>query len=702
MKQFYQFSLFLFILLIAGCRPDTVRPFNQQTATQVQKFGDDMVASSVQFLKGFPVDIAGATVYLQSALPVPPIPSSGAASSLRPQAGSDCGLPIGDPMRLDADSDGIQANYNYTFNCSSATYRGFPALLTGNVKISDQSDNDPTSGYDVNITNLKLEYTNSEGKAESISSSQTTKLLKLVSGDYSVNQDFSFASFVNGLTTGYTRKGVLTYAPLGTTDRFARGVLNGTTDFSFTENSETRNYKLVTQNLRVDQNACGRDLAVNAGALRFEYATGDTLTWTLQDTNGDGNACGEGIWTFNAVVLPTAEALSAPLQFGNGSDNLAAGVATDASSNTYFVFTSYNGFEDTTGSNSLDAVLVKLNVAGVKQWSRVIATPFEDVAAGVAVGANGDVYVAGTTAGSFPGFSNGADKDGFLAFFDSSGVSKGLKQFGGLRDQVVSGLAADKTTGDIVVVASSLTVAGDKDVLLGRFAANGDEKWLQQLVSSGDETPKAVAISACSCGIYVTGSLSGVLQANTSFGGIDLFLLKYDDFGVLQWSRQYGTGFNDFADAVAVATDSSGIYLTGLTYGTFATQTSAGGADVLLMRFDILGTKQWLKQFGTADYDAGHALYADDTHVYLAGTTASGLDGNTNAGFKDVFVAKFAADSSKLWTKQRGSDQIDIPFGMALSKSNYLLIIGQTDGTFTSSLSFGQTDTFLLPIAKTP
>ena len=700
MKQFCQFSLFLLTLLIAGCRPDVARPFNQQTATQVQKFGDDMVASSVQFLKGIPIEVNSSPIYLQSLLPVPPTPSAGVSSSLRPQAGTDCGLPSNDPMRLDADSDGIQANYNYTFNCSSASYRGFPALLTGNIKIVDRDDNDPTSGYDVTITALKLEYTNSEGKAESLVSSQVTKLLKLASGEYSVNQDFSFASTINGLITGYTRKGILTYAPLGTADRFARGVLNGTTDFSFTQNSETRNYKLITQNLRVDQTACGRDLAVNAGVLRFEYATGDTLTWTLQDTNNDGNACGEGIWAFNAVNLPPSGALSAPLQFGNGSDNLAAGVATDASGNTYFVFTSYNGFEETTGSNSLDVVLVKLNATGVKQWSRVLGTPFEDVAAGVTVGADGAVYVVGTTAGSFPDFANGADKDGFVAFFDSSGVAKGVKQFGGVRDQVVSGVAVNKMTGDIVVVASTLTVAGDKDVLLQVFTAQGAEKWSRKLASSGNESPKAVAVSACGCGIYVTGSVLGSFESNTAFGGTDLFLVKYDELGAGQWSRQFGTSFNDYADAVA--TDSSGIYLTGLTYGTFATQTSAGGADVVLMRFDASGTKQWLRQFGTANFDAGHALYADDTHVYLAGSTEGSSAGNTNAGLKDVFVTKFAADSTKLWTKQRGSDKTDIPFGMALSRSNYLLIIGQTDGVFTGAAGFGQIDTFLLPIQKTP
>jgi hypothetical protein len=178
-----------------------------------------------------------------------------------------------------------------------------------------------------------------------------------------------------------------------------------------------------------------------------------------------------------------------------------------------------------------------------------------------------------------------------------------------------------------------------------------------------------------------------------------LFLLKYSEIGISQWSRQYGTSFNDYADAVV--TDSSGVYLTGLTYGTFATQTSAGGADVVLMRFDAMGTKQWLRQFGTSDFDAGHALFADQTHVYVAGSTASGLDGNTNLGLKDVFVTKFAADSSKVWTKQRGSDKADIPFGMA-SRANYLLVIGQTDGAFTSAASFGQTDTFLLPVAKTP
>ena len=91
--------------------------------------------------------------------------------------------------------------------------------------------------------------------------------------------------------------------------------------------------------------------------------------------------------------------------------------------------------------------------------------------------------------------------------------------------------------------------------------------------------------------VYVTGYTNGGLDGNTSAGGSDIFLVKYDSAGTKQWTRQLGTASDDYGEGVAV--DGSGnVYVTGGTLGGLDGNTSAGGADIFLVKYNSDGVKQ--------------------------------------------------------------------------------------------------------------
>ena len=49
----------------------------------------------------------------------------------------------------------------------------------------------------------------------------------------------------------------------------------------------------------------------------------------------------------------------------------------------------------------------------------------------------------------------------------------------------------------------------------------------------------------------------------------------------------------------------------------------------------------------------------DVGNAWVAGYTYSSLDGNANAGYKDIFLMKFDAQGVHLWTRQRGGSGYD-------------------------------------------
>ena len=100
-------------------------------------------------------------------------------------------------------------------------------------------------------------------------------------------------------------------------------------------------------------------------------------------------------------------------------------------------------------------------------------------------------------------------------------------------------------------------------------------QWIRQFGTSGNNQARGVAVD--STGVYVAGSVSSdALPNQTSAGGSDAFVRKYDSNGLELWTRQFGTARND--DAYGVSVDSTGVYVVGRTEGALPGQVLRGGA----------------------------------------------------------------------------------------------------------------------------
>ena len=107
------------------------------------------------------------------------------------------------------------------------------------------------------------------------------------------------------------------------------------------------------------------------------------------------------------------------------------------------------------------------------------------------------------------------------------------------------------------------------------------------------------------------------------------------------WIRQFGTSSEDRAHGISV--DASGIYVVGRTGGTLPGQTSAGGSDVFVRKYDVNGNEIWTRQFGTSIFDSPRGISVDASGIYAAGRTDGTLPGQTSAGgHHDAFVAKLS------------------------------------------------------------
>ena len=145
----------------------------------------------------------------------------------------------------------------------------------------------------------------------------------------------------------------------------------------------------------------------------------------------------------------------------------------------------------------------------------------------------------------------------------------------------------------------------------------------------------------------MTGYTGGGLDGNTTSGNHDIVLVKYNSTGTKQWTKQLGTSSGDYGNDVT--TDSSdNIYVTGYTGGGLDGNTTSGNHDIVLVKYNSIGTKQWTKQLGTSVGDQGLGVTTDSSgNIYVTGLTDGRLDGNTISGGSDIFLVKYNLTGTK-------------------------------------------------------
>jgi uncharacterized protein (TIGR03437 family) len=349
------------------------------------------------------------------------------------------------------------------------------------------------------------------------------------------------------------------------------------------------------------------------------------------------------------------------------------------------------------GWAALAVVLSSAANAQVIQWTRQFGTTGSDYGSAVATAANAVYAAGGVVNGAFPGAMNAGKSDAFVTKFDLDGNVIWSRQFGTAETDVAAGVAADLSG----VYAVGYTAgalqganAGGSDIFVRKYSPDGNELWTRQFAGSGAADDWATAAAVDDTGLYVAGFVTGLLPGQAGAGGanLDAFVRKYDFAGNELWTRQFGT--IDGERAYGIAVDASGIYVAGETGGEL--DVRVGGSDYFVRKYDASGNAVWTRQFGTSTSDGagyGGAVAADSSGVYVTGVTAGTFAGQTKVGgLFDAFVQKFDLSGNPQWTRQFGTTSDDWGYGIALSDT-YVYVTGQANsGVFLWRFDLNGTD----------
>lgn len=257
----------------------------------------------------------------------------------------------------------------------------------------------------------------------------------------------------------------------------------------------------------------------------------------------------------------------------------------------------------------------------------------------------------------------------------------------------------------------TLTATSYPAVFVSKYDTNGNCLWARQF--GGDDADiygnkgESIAIDlAGNC--YVTGTFHGSLGsiitlgtgANrrlTGTGHRQIFIVKYNKNGTVQWAKQ-PTGYidaNHYARSISVDLNGNSFitgYLgsTGVKFGTTATLSDPG---TFVVKYSTTGVAIWATGLGINGNSDGWAITVNPCgHTFVTGflqNTETFSTGTLSAiGTRDVFLAKVDNLGVLNWVKQFGGVNSNIySRGISLDMNGNIFITGE----FAAQLVFGNT-----------
>jgi hypothetical protein len=162
------------------------------------------------------------------------------------------------------------------------------------------------------------------------------------------------------------------------------------------------------------------------------------------------------------------------------------------------------------------------------------------------------------------------------------------------------------------------------------------------------------------------------------------------------WERQHGTARDDVPQRVRV--DAAGnAYLAGTTdadlgepFAFGAEPMHAPAGDAWLVKYDRAGNEAWAARFGGPGYDVASDLGLDGAgNVYVAGSVAGALPGQSGLGATDAFLRKYDPAGQELWTRQFGTPGVDSTRALAVDGQGRAYVALAVGGSGFEVRAFG-------------
>ncbi len=301
----------------------------------------------------------------------------------------------------------------------------------------------------------------------------------------------------------------------------------------------------------------------------------------------------------------------------------------------------------------------------VIQWSRTMGGTGEESARSVKSTPDGGCIVSGfasTSNGDV--FGNHGGLDLWVIKLSETGATQWKKCFGGSNQDFGHSVDCASDGGFIV---SGYTRSNNGNVMSGNHGI--EDIWLVKLNAQGSiQWEKTYGGSGVDrLGDYV-GSMertvdNGYILAGYSnstdgdvtgnHGLLDIWVVKTDDMGTLQWQKSYGGSSTDAPRAIHQTSDGGYIIIGDTNSNDGDVSGNHGDRDVWVLKINAIGDIEWHTAYGGSGQDIGKSIQSTSDGGYIVSATTESIDGDVigNHAEEDIWVFKLDSTGHIQWQK---------------------------------------------------
>jgi len=231
---------------------------------------------------------------------------------------------------------------------------------------------------------------------------------------------------------------------------------------------------------------------------------------------------------------------------------------------------------------------------------------------------------------------------------------------------------------------------GGQDAWVVKLDDTGHIQWQKSLGGTGTESANSILQTADS-GYIITGyasSVDGDVSGDhlLSAGGPseDLWVMRLDKNGVLQWQKCLGGSQSERGNAIRQTSDGNYI-IAGYASSTDGDVTGlhpgvASAEDAWVIKMDDTGHVLWNKCYGGSDNEGANDLQPAWSGGYVVAGSASSTDGDVKGlrGNSDYWVFKIDGNGNLQWQKCMGGTTWDAASAILPTADSGYAVTGYT------------------------
>ena len=302
--------------------------------------------------------------------------------------------------------------------------------------------------------------------------------------------------------------------------------------------------------------------------------------------------------------------------------------------------------------------------------------------------------------------------DFWVMKFSSKDILIWSKTFGGSNDDRGADIITTNDGGFALLGYSKssdgnvTSNAGSQDFWLIKISADGNLSWQKNFGYPGADYGTTL-LQTDDNGYLITGVLDvtasggeGNSKSTQRHAGGDIWAIKLNVFGDLEWSKYYGGSFTETPFGVVKTEDNSFIIAGSSDSNDVDITNNKGSYDFWILKISNDGTLLWEKNYGGSEIDEPRGITAtnDGNFMIVGDTRSSDQDITNNNGAADLWMLKINADGGLIWQKTIGATSFDVARSISKTQDNGFVISGSSRSSDAGFTNKGQNDAWVLKV----